>query len=232
VNDVVVLAGGVPHAHDFASTGRALAELFHRDGHRVDIVDHPDLAASRLADGADALVVAALFWTMADDAYDEWRSDWAYSPPAATRDAIAGFVRGGGGLVASHTALICFDDWPEWGDIVGGSWRWGVSSHPPCSSVTARVVGEHDVVDGVADTFEIVDEVYGDVEMRPTVGVLATARRSPDDGEQPVVWAHRYGAGRVVFDGFGHDPTSIANPANSKILSQALAWVTGTGEGD
>ena len=224
---VVVLAGGLPHAHDFAATGAALVALYQAAGHTVDVVDHPDAVAAPLTAGADALVVSALYWTMGGDAYDRWRAEWAYSTPAATRRAITGFVAGGGGLVANHTASICFDDWPEWGDIVGGSWHWGQSSHPPAGPVRAEVIAEHPVVAGLGVSFELVDEVYGGLDLRPDIDVLATARRTPDDADQPVVWTHRYGAGRVVYDGFGHDVASITDAGNARALTQALEWVTG-----
>jgi type 1 glutamine amidotransferase len=52
------------------------------------------------------------------------------------------------------------------------------------------------------------------------------ARRSDDDRDQPVVWAHRYGAGRVVYDGFGHDATSINDADHAALLRRAVDWVT------
>lgn len=225
MNHVVVLAGGVPHAHDFAANGEALATLFRSSGHDVDVVDHPDLAALQLSETVDALVVCALYWTMAGDAYDAWRPEWAYATSAETRQRISEFVREGGGLLAIHTASICFDDWAEWGDIVGGAWSWGVSSHPEFGAVRADVIAAHDVVRGVDATVELSDEVYGDLRLRPDIEVLATARRTHDDADQPVLWAHRYGRGRVVYDGFGHDANSIDDAVNAKILKQALEWV-------
>ena len=48
-----------------------------------------------------------------------------------------------------------------------------------------------------------------------------------DDAEQPVVWTHSYGNGRVVFDGFGHDADSLNQPHHTQLLSQALTWVVG-----
>ncbi len=224
MSNVVVLAGGMPHAHDFTAIGDALAALYRDCGHDVDVVDHPDLAAARLSDEVDALVVAALFWRMRGRAYDAWRPQWGYATPPATRRAISEFVGGGGGLIANHTAVICFDDWPEWADIVGGSWRWGVSSHPPPGAARVAVVAGHEVVDGVDDSFEIVDEVYGDLDLGADIEVLAVAKRSPDDTDQPVAWGHRYGGGRVVYDGFGHDATSIVHPHNARILLRALDW--------
>lgn len=226
---VLVLAGGSPHAHDFHAIGAALAGLAAAEGHATELVEHPDTAAARLADTdappIDALVVAGLWWRMQGAMYDRWRDAHAYSPPAATRAALDGFVAGGGGLVAVHTAPICFDDWPEWGDVVGGSWQWGTSSHPPCGPVHADVVGEHPVVAGVGTSIALHDEVYGDLALRPGVEVLAVARRHPDDAPQPVVWAHRYGLGRVVFDCFGHDVESVTHRANARLVTQAIDWV-------
>jgi uncharacterized protein len=227
VSRVVVLAGGSPHAHDFAATGGALAELAEDLGHDVIVTDDPDVAAGLLTSDVDALVVDGLWWRMEGEAYDRWRSEHAYSPPTATRAAITAHVHGGGGLLAVHTASICFDDWPEWGDVVGGAWRWAVSSHPPLGPVSAHVVGAHPVVDGLPKTIELRDEVYGDLELRDDIEVLVTARRSPDDEPQPVVWLHRYGDGRVVYDGFGHDMASIRQPDHTRLLAQALTWISG-----
>lgn len=230
---VLVLAGGSPHAHDFAAVGAALADLAVDAGHDVELVDHPDAAAARLtqagAPAVDTLVVAGLWWRMEGEVYDRWRDAHAYSPPAPTRAALDGFVRDGGGLVALHTAPICFDDWPAWGDVVGGAWQWGTSSHPPYGPVHAEVIADHAVVAGVGASIQLDDEVYGDLAVRDGVEVLAVARRHADDAPQPVVWAHRHGRGRVVFDCFGHDVGSVTHAANSRLLAQAIEWV---GAGD
>jgi len=225
---VLVLAGGSSHAHDFPAIATALVELAAGLGHDVGLVDHPDAAAARLdgnSDPIDALVVDGLWWRMLGDPYAPWRDRYAYSPPDGSRETLAAFVAGGGGLVAMHTAAICFDDWPGWGDVVGGAWRWGVSSHPPYGPVRARLVAEHPVTEGLPSAIELDDEVYGDLAIGEGVTVLAVARRHLDDADQPVVWSHRFGTGRVVFDGFGHDSASIRHPHHRRLLEQALAWV-------
>jgi type 1 glutamine amidotransferase len=81
------------------------------------------------------------------------------------------------------------------------------------------------VVDGLATTIELVDEVYGDLDVRDGVEPLAVARRAELDAEQPVVWTYRHGDGRVVFDGFGHDAASIAHADNKTLILQAVDWV-------
>lgn len=228
-----MLVGGSPHAHDFPSIGAALVQLAGDLGHVVQMVDDPDQAAAllthtqRAVSPVGALVIDGLWWRMLGDAYQPWREAYGFSPTAATRDALTAFVSGGGGLLALHTTSICFDDWPEWGDVVGGSWQWGVSSHPTVGAVTARIVGQHPVVAGLPPEIELRDEVYGDLLLRDAVEVLAVAQRHADDPDQPVVWAHSYGAGRVVFDGFGHDVESIRRPHHAQLIEQALTWVLG-----
>ena len=221
---VVILAGGSPHAHDFAASGAAVAEVVSQLGHDVEVVEDPDVAASMLHD-VDALAVIGLWWRMLGNAYDPWRERHAYTTPASTRDRLTSFVSNGGGLLALHTATISFDDWQEWGDIVGGAWVWGVSSHPPIGDVQVRLVGQHPVVDGLPAEFEILDEVYGDLAIRDNVEVLAVAKRDASDPDQPVVWAHRFGEGHVVFDGFGHDVSSIRHPHNRRLMEQAFTWI-------
>jgi type 1 glutamine amidotransferase len=109
--------------------------------------------------------------------------------------------------------------------VLGGAWVWGDSSHPPVGPVSVDVVDGHPVTEGLPTTFEIVDEVYGDLFVEPGVHVLATARRSPDDDDQPIAWAHGVGAGRVVYCGLGHDVASLEVPAHARLLRNAVRWV-------
>jgi type 1 glutamine amidotransferase len=227
MTSVLLLTGGPPHAHDFPATAAALNGVLAAEGHDVAVVDDPDDAATRLSAVA-VLAVNALRWRMLDDRYAEWRDEWAYSPSPATRAAITAFVDGGGGLLAIHTASICFDDWPEWGDIVGAAWRWGVSSHPPYGAVAVDVLGEHPVVAGLPPTFHLDDEVYGDLDRRGDLDVLAVARPAAGGDEQPVVWSRRFGAGRVVYDALGHDADSVRAPEHARLLAQSVRWLAGS----
>jgi type 1 glutamine amidotransferase len=94
--------------------------------------------------------------------------------------------------------------------------------------VHARVVSTdaaaHPVLAGLAPTLDLVDEVYGEVDLADGCEVLMVARRTADDREQPVVWAHRFGDGRVVYDGFGHDAASINDPHHAALLRAAARW--------
>jgi NAD(P)-dependent dehydrogenase (short-subunit alcohol dehydrogenase family) len=142
------------------------------------------------------LAVNALWWRMFDETYDPWRDRFAYHTRPGTRDAIAGFVSSGGGLVGSHTASICFDDWPDGATSSAERGTGGTrSSHPPTGPVEAFFDGAHPVVDGLP-----IDPARRRGVRRPRtcaagIEVLARARRTPDDEPQPVVWVHRTAPG-------------------------------------
>jgi hypothetical protein len=229
VSTAVILTGGPDYAHSFVETGPALAAIVESTGRHTILVDDPDALPALLADSSvDVLVVNALRWRMLAERYAQWRDDWAYDSSDAVKEAITTFVRAGGGLVGNHTATICFDDWPEWADVMGGGWIWDVSSHPPLGNVTATLVDrDHPVTRGVSPTFTLDDEVYGDLRLLD-IDILATARRTPDDRDQPVVWTHRYGAGRVAYVCFGHDTMSLRHPDVSRLISQSVDWATTT----
>ena len=227
----VVLSGGL--THDFPATTSCLAGLLGEQGLEADV--HTDVeAAFRALPGAGLLVVNALRWTMTGpgtpDRYRRQAAAEGVSPSAAARAALAAHLRGGGGLLGLHTASICFDDWPEWGDALGGAWVWGRSIHPPLGPpVEVAVTGRHPLVDGV-DGFSIVDEVYGGLDLRAGVtGLLAAVQpgAGPEEPPQPLLWAREHGGGRVVYDALGHHPASYQVPGHAEIVRRAIRWTAG-----
>lgn len=228
---VVVVTGGPPHAHDFVASSSAIATVLTRAGHRVQVRHDVDDAFCALVAGGDrpaAVVVNALLWRMEGEKYDAWRDEWAYSPSAPAREAVTAYVHGGGALVGSHTASICFDDWPGWGELLGGGWVWGTSSHPPVGPVTVHRAAdvEHPVLSGVPATFDTVDEVYGDQLLHPGTVPLAFAKRHAADADQPVAWVAERGRGRVAYLGLGHDAAAVSSPVPARLLANMVAWAS------
>lgn len=229
MSTVLVVTGGPDHAHDFAASSAALAGVLRSAGHDVRVTDDVEAAFCGLAGPRPpaTVVVNALRWRMLGAAYDRWRDRWAYSPSPEARRAITHYVHAGGGLLGVHTASICFDDWPQWGDLLGGRWVWGVSSHPPVGPVTVRRTGvAHPVVDDLPDSFATVDEVYGDQQLAEGTVVLAVAKRHAGDADQPVVWAAERGEGRVVYVALGHDAPALAAGTPARLVAGAVAWTT------
>lgn len=226
-----VLSGGL--THDFPATTACLVSALDEVG--VETTVHTGTAGVETAfaalPGAALLVVNALRWTMTGPATPErYRSRAAQegaSPSPAARDALSAHLAAGGGVLGMHTAALCFDDWPGWGDVLGAAWVWGESRHPPLGPpVDVGVTGRHPLVDGL-DDFTVVDEVYTAMDRRPGVGGLLSARPpGTDDPPQPLLWAREHGGGRVVYDALGHHPPSYDVPEHREIVRRAIRWTT------
>ncbi|MCY4394897.1 MAG: ThuA domain-containing protein [Rhodospirillaceae bacterium] len=228
----LVLSGGI--RHDFADNAAALAEQFAVAGFDPEIETNIEAGLARLENGGYALLtVMALRWRMeGDPKYAPHRAEWAFSLSPEGRARLGGFVRSGGGLFGFHTACLCFDDWPEWRDILGGVWVWGRSWHPPLGPVSvARTAEDHPLTAG-AGGFELVDEVYSGLSLAAGVRPLLEARAGEMERAEPVLWTHRYGKGRVVFDALGHNRASIENENHAEIVRRAAVWAAGGRSGN
>jgi type 1 glutamine amidotransferase len=158
--------------------------------------------------------------------YAPHRARWSFALSAEGRAAIEGHLARGGALLGLHTASICFDDWPGWGGILGGAWRWGRSSHPPFGPVEVRLdARDHPLLAGLGD-FELRDEVYGDLDLQPGLVPLAHARAT-GGGWHPVLWEREVGPGRVAYDALGHDVASLSHPVHRRIVLRAALRLCG-----
>lgn len=219
----LILTGGI--GHDFADAAPALADLLRDAAIESTITQDIEGGLRELAAGGFGLVtVYALRWRMlSGEKYAPHRAAWAFSLPEAGRRVLTGFVEGGGGLLALHTAVICFDDWAGWKALLGGQWRWGRSSHPPRGPIEAApTAASHPITAGAA-RFALRDEVYGDLDMLPGIEPLMAADAGA--GKQPVLWAREVGAGRVVTDLLGHDRAALEQPMHRRILCRAARWL-------
>jgi hypothetical protein len=221
-----VVAGGATYAHDFADAGAAVAELLAGHGHDVvATIAHPDAIPAALGrHRPDAVVTHMLWWRMLADRYAQWRDEWAYETSDALRAALPAFVAAGGGLVALHTSTISFDDWPGWGDLLGGQWDWDRSFHPPLGPVHVRIADErsHPITAGIGD-FDADDEVYANLDLRPGLEPLGFGTH-PDGSEHPLLWAWHHGAGRVAVLGLGHDRAALMHPVTAALVVRCTDW--------
>ncbi len=224
----VVLSGGV--AHDFAASTAELVDVLAGAGVAATVEDDVDAVLSGLGGagpGPRPLVVLNLLrWTMQVERYAHLRDEWSLSLSAPARAGLRAHVHSGGGLLGMHGASICFDDWPEWRELLGGVWRWGRSGHPPLGGpVQVRVVADaHPIVAGSRD-FAVVDEVYGFLDRTDDVVGLMS---SPHGGtDHPLLWARSVGRGRVVYDALGHSVASYAVAEHRRIVQRAARWAAG-----
>jgi type 1 glutamine amidotransferase len=229
----LIITGG--WAHEFSDSaavlGKVLAEQPVND-RVVDstIADGIDNAIHALQkDHFDVVTVYACWFTMTDERYNaEQRAQWARTTPPELREAIAEHVKRGGGLLVLHTGIICFTDWPEWPQYIGGSWNWGESWHPAVEVFAARWASTLRAPQGhpiVHDLGEIVveDERYCELGVGPQAQVLLES--DGPEGVQPSMWTHERDAGRAVFSSLGHDHRSLNNLQHGRLLRRSIAWV-------
>ena len=182
-----MLTGGV--GHDFEGTTGALCALLAAEGITSKVSDDPAQAFDALArDHWDLFVVNALRWRMLAERYAPLRDAWAITTPPNADAALAAHLAHGGGVLATHTGIICFDDWAGWAAALGAGWDWedDRSFHPLLGPVDIRVAG--------GGTMPLVDEVYGFLalagvgrraghrpphRLRPSPDLAPRARRRP-----------------------------------------------------
>lgn len=225
----LIVSGGIFHDFDTAAAalGQALAEV------RIEseLVGDFDTAMSKLRTGDyQLLTVYALRWRMLDHPkYEPYRAQWALHLSDAHRAVLKATVQAGTGLLGLHTAAICFDDWPEWRVMLGASWVWGQTFHPPCGEVQVRPA-RHELTKDCTP-FVLRDELYHQLSFEPGVTPLLEAALPNGDQWHQVAWAHRYGAGRVVGDSLGHDADSVNQPQHRRFLQRAALWATRQSDG-
>ncbi|MDH2425226.1 ThuA domain-containing protein [Sphaerisporangium sp. TRM90804] len=210
----LILSGGV--AHDFPATSAALAGVLSEVGVESTVTE--DIAGALTAGAEFDLITVNALRCWNDGGWSAGEGGAPFRLPPEGRDTLRRHLARGGGMLAVHAASICFDDWDGWARTLGASWRWGVSGHPPLGPAEVKVHGGHPIVDGLAD-FELVDEVYSDLDVLTGVQPLASSLG------QPLVWARPAGQGRLVYDALGHDTRSYDSPAHRTLLRRAALWL-------
>jgi len=133
----LILTGGI--YHDFADSTPTLERVLAEVGVVSESTTDIGAGLERLAQGGhELLTVCALRWSMTQPKFADQREAWALSLSAPQRQAILDHVAAGRGLLVLHTGAICFDDWPQWRELVGAGWTWGHSHHPPHGPVSVR----------------------------------------------------------------------------------------------
>lgn len=228
----LLLAGGMHHPVE--ASAPSIQQVLQAHGIETDVEEDIEAGCQRLAQGDYRLLtVSALRWPMPEAKYEAHRARWALAISQQARAAIESHLRGGGALLAMHTAAISFDDWPQWAEIVGCRWVWGQSGHAPHGGVEVRFDGSEPGNLGTGlPAFQCQDEVYENMPLAPDVRPLAHARNQSGDNGRPGAWApiwwtRNWQGARVVYDALGHDAQSLDHPVHRQLLERSVAWLLG-----
>jgi hypothetical protein len=132
---------------------------------------------------------------------------------------LLSFVRNGKGLVAIHSAIGSFRQWPEFGDMIAGRNEeqpaspedWDVTILEPANPLTALL----------PKSFRIRDN-FSPVALQKDARVLAQS----GDGT-PVVWTRNYGKGRVFASQIGHEDAAWDRPDVQHLYLEGIRWAIG-----
>jgi uncharacterized protein len=234
--NLLVIGQSKGYQHDSVSTAMATLYNLGRSSRQWDTYFRTDCTAitkKPLKWGAKNLTAfdAVVFFTDGDlDMDDSQKAD------------LLSFVRDDGkGFIGIHSAAITFLSWPEYGEMIGGYYDghpWGVFEAP--------LVVEDAGFPGMRyfpRNFTLKDEIYQIKDFsREHVRVLLRldaskvdlsrkgVRRKDDDFA--VIWARKYGKGRVLYNGLGHTEDAWDRPETQKMWLELVPWSMGIIPGD
>jgi type 1 glutamine amidotransferase len=151
----------------------------------------------------------------------------------AVKGSILEFVRGGKGIVGIHAATAAFQDWPQYGEMMGAYYgghihqEVAVKLDDPQHPVNACFGGK---------PWRILDEVYipRDPYSRAKLRVLMSLDLSAmdDPGKRPdrdyaISWVRKYGEGRVFYTTLGHALETYWNPQFLEHLLAGIQFAAG-----
>lgn len=149
----------------------------------------------------------------------------------AQQEAYIGLLKKGASMIFLHHSLVSYQKWPEFIKIVGGQYHTDPvvvngdtlrANYEHGVSISVKVEDKkHPVTRGISD-FDIVDEVYSDVEILPTVKPLLSTTHPKS--MRYLAWVNHYANSEVICIQLGHGPTAYSNPNYRKLLQQAIEW--------
>ena len=157
--------------------------------------------------------------------------DLADSISVTQQEAYIRLLKKGSSMIFLHHALVSYQYWPEFLQIVGGQYH---TRPVVVNGDTLKANYEHDVnipvkvedkkhpVTRGIDDFEVVDEVYSDVEILPRVKPLLSTTHPKS--MRYLAWVNHYGNSDVICIQLGHGPSCYINPDFRRLIQQAIEW--------
>ena len=214
---VLIVTGFDVGAHKWRDTTVQTRAILEKSG-RFDVKVCEDIGIfeSSSLGRYDVIVLNYGFWRQPD-------------PSAEGQAGLLNYVKSGKGLVAVHFACSSFQNWTDYHDLLGRTWKQGLGGHGPRGTFKVDIKNrEHPITKGLS-SFEADDELYAKLTGDAEIEVLASAYSDWSKKVEPIVYVKRYGQGRVVHNLLGHDEKARKNPAFQTLLVRGVEWAaTGT----
>ncbi|MEX0986720.1 MAG: ThuA domain-containing protein [Bacteroidales bacterium] len=215
---VMVVTGG--HAYDTVEFEEMIGSFV---GFDMEIVMQPSanqIIGSGAADKFEVIVF-----------YDMWSEIDSVGKAGYNRLLDRGI-----GMVFLHHALVSYQQWDEFKDIIGGRYyteESGVDTsmystfHHDIELNVEVSRNDHPVTRGVTD-YTIQDEGYKNIGIRDGIMVVLTTEH--DDCDPYVGWVNTYKNSKIVYLMGGHDKQAYANENFRKLLGNSIKFVYRQGQ--
>lgn len=209
---ILVVAGG--HRYDTLSFQQTFDGM---EGLEPRFIQQPEanqLIASGGANDFDALVF-----------YDSWKQI-----SEEEKQGYHALLEKGTGMVFMHHALVSYQNWPEFTQIIGGKYKQprfegdtlDLSDYKHDINLTLVANPDHPITKDITD-FDIFDEGYMNLEVIPSVTLLLTTDHEYSDSRMG--WAHQVNNSRVVYLLPGHAKEGLHNTEYKKVIENSIHWV-------
>jgi scyllo-inositol 2-dehydrogenase (NADP+) len=195
--------------HDGQKMGEAFRPHLERSGRwQLEITADLDSLASLPAGRFAAVIV--------------YTTGFDHDLTPSREQGIVNFVKGGGALVAVHSAAASFSGSQAWADLLNARFL----THPEFMDVPVRIIDRSHYLTARLPDYTAPDELYILKDFDPSKCTVL-AQSHWQGREMPMAYVRPYGRGRVAYLANGHDLRAWSHPEFRKLLLRAVEWTTG-----
>jgi scyllo-inositol 2-dehydrogenase (NADP+) len=132
------------------------------------------------------------------------------------------FVRGGGALVAVHSAADSFRSSRAYIATINAEFQ----THPRFQEIPVQLVDRSHYLTARMPDFVIEDELYM-LQSHDPARSRVLAETTWQGRRMPLLFVHPYGKGRVAYLALGHDLRAWQHPEFQKLLLRSIEWTGG-----
>ncbi|MEM6822063.1 MAG: ThuA domain-containing protein, partial [Verrucomicrobiota bacterium] len=190
-------------------------------------------------DHCDLFIAAGLNWTGmgVDGGTHEWKFDTksGYRPATKSqKETFCDYVASGKPVMGFHAGIASYDDWPEFGQLLGARWDWKVSNHGPVTRWTMDIINpEHPIAANIKESDYTLEEeeVYVNLQFPPDSKYEVVCQANFHGAKFPILLAGEggrcKGAGRWAYFGNGHSERSTECPTFKPLFINTILWLMG-----